>query len=229
MTQTPEWEQWLKGKTRLLWIHGIPGAGKTVLASFLIEQALLAWRNGDLSTAVEESHPQKIVCIYYYCRFSRSQDESAPLLRWMIAQLCRFTKAIPSELIRFHDHAHTPSTTLLLELLESMLLDVDVVYLIVDAVDKSIPRHDLLKVLRNFITDHRFDRIRLLATSREYYDIETCFSGISVPVSMDNPVVQDDIRRYVHSSLLSNPKFKNWTPELRDETEVALSKRAKGM
>ncbi len=78
-----EWHGWLEidGHDRLLWLHGIPGAGKTVLASFAIEQ-------------LKEicSHEVGLGCAYYYCHYSHKQDEAAPLLRWAVSQLCRQAK-----------------------------------------------------------------------------------------------------------------------------------------
>src|SRR5437016_2855733 len=35
--RSDDWKAWISGQKRGLWVHGIPGAGKTVLASHLIE------------------------------------------------------------------------------------------------------------------------------------------------------------------------------------------------
>jgi len=37
MLRSQEWTDWLYAKTRCIWIYGIPGAEKTILASHLIE------------------------------------------------------------------------------------------------------------------------------------------------------------------------------------------------
>lgn len=220
-----EWKDWISGKEKFLWFHGIPGAGKTVLASFLIEQAQDFCRQRELSPG----HQKPTVAVYYYCYFARNQDEAVPCLRWIVSQLCRQSGWMPSEIERLFQLQHLPSLSQLLLALELILKDFEAVFFIVDAVDESQSRLDLLRTLRDLATDHRFDKIRLLATSREYYDIETCFSGISRQVSMDSPMVRDDIRRYVHSSLLSNKRFQSWPQTLAIEVEEALAKGAKGM
>jgi len=208
-----------------MWIHGIPGAGKTVLASFLIEETKKA-----CATRISGNVPNKpVVCVYYYCYFARNQDEAGPFLRWLIGQLCRQCRLIPSEIDRLFQFKHLPSISQLLNALEILLGEFEAVFVVIDAVDETQSREDLLKVLRDLATDHRFDNVRLLATSREYYDIETYFSDISSKVSMNNSAVEKDIRRYVHSALLSNRRFQAWPPTLVTEVENALAKGAKGM
>ncbi|KAF2188909.1 hypothetical protein K469DRAFT_748137 [Zopfia rhizophila CBS 207.26] len=35
--RSPQYDQWLTGSTQFFWVHGIPGAGKTVLLSFVVQ------------------------------------------------------------------------------------------------------------------------------------------------------------------------------------------------
>ncbi|KAK3314027.1 hypothetical protein B0H66DRAFT_537277 [Apodospora peruviana] len=35
--QTPAWNNWVNDRNRAVWLHGVPGAGKTILASHVIE------------------------------------------------------------------------------------------------------------------------------------------------------------------------------------------------
>lgn len=225
-TRSPEWQTWISGSTKFLWIHGIPGAGKTVLASFLIEQAIQAIKNAPLD---HDSEKLPAVCVYYYCSFQRNQDESAPFLRWLLGQLFRRATFVTQEIEQLYQLQHQPSVTQLLEALESVLDVFETVFVVIDAVDESLSRLDLLRVLRDLVTDSRFESIRLLATSREYYDIETHFSDISVELSMNNPLVQEDIRLYVQSVMASNPKFRAWPKSLTTEIENGLAKGAEGM
>lgn len=60
MLRSPEWTDWLEAKERCLWIHGLPGAGKTVLISYLIEQ---------IKNSCDQSPQQSKTCIYYYLLF----------------------------------------------------------------------------------------------------------------------------------------------------------------
>ena len=103
------------------------------------------------------------------------------------------------------------------------------VYVVIDAIDESMPREDIIKVLRDLATDSRFQKIQLLITSRQYMDIETTIKQISMPLSMLNSLLHEDIGTYVRSQLDKNPKFNHWTPKIRDEVIEALTSGAKGM
>ncbi|KAI1880907.1 hypothetical protein JX265_001147 [Neoarthrinium moseri] len=232
MTDSEEWAKWLAGKEKFLWIHGIPGAGKTVLASYLVEEARSYCRNSarrKQTVSIDLSTTKPTVSVYYYCYFARNHDEAAPFLRWLLGQLCRHSNLIPTEIVALYETAQVPSLSVLLEAVSVSLRYFETVFVLVDAVDESSQRHNLLKILRDLVTDHRFDTIRLLATSREYYDIETCFEGISTAISMNNPVVETDIGRFVHSALLGNKRFRSWPASLTHQVERALTKGAKGM
>jgi hypothetical protein len=86
----------------------------------------------------------------------------------------------------------------------------------------------LLDVLRLLATDHRFRKLQLLCTSRHYHDIESVLNPISTPLSMDNNSVVEAIQCHVHSEL-SGGNFAAWSDELLNETETALTFRARGM
>lgn len=167
--------------------------------------------------------------IYYYCYFGHNTDEASPFLSWVICQLGRRADAVPAKLHQLFKDGEAPSLVDLLYLLEELVKSFDRVYIILDAIDESMPRTDLLKVLRDLITDQRFSKTRVLATSREYLDIEESMSGISTPISMSNPLLDEDIRLFVQAQLRTHPKLRLWPASAQDEALEALSTKAKGM
>src|SRR6185437_8727424 len=81
LLESAEWTNWLlydADSNKFLWIHGIPGAGKTILASFIIEQL-----KQHCNDATEVGYS------YYYCHNFNNQDEAGPFLKWIVGQLCR--------------------------------------------------------------------------------------------------------------------------------------------
>jgi len=220
MLRSTEWTDWLTGKLRCLWIHGIPGAGKTILVSHL---------NKCLQQHCRSSTDARHASVYYYCYFGHNQDESMPFLRWLLCQLCRQANFIPDIVYQMHQQGWEPSHSEFLLALATTLDSFDTVYITIDAVDESKPRDVLLRVLRDFVTDSRFRNIQLLVTSRLYIDIERVLGLLSKSVSMSNDLVTQDIRRFVQSKLQSNPKFKQWPKVLIHETVDALAIGAKGM
>ena len=220
MLSSTDWMSWIDAKQCCLWIHGIPGAGKTVLMSYLIEQ---------IKQRCDKSSIEKCAYVYYYCYFGHDQDEAAPFLRWLLNQLCRQADLVPSSVYKMYKHGGEPSLVELLKALEDIIDAFEIAYIVVDAIDESSPREDILQVLRDLATDPRFKKIQLLASSRDYIDIERIMEEFSVSVSMANPFVEEDIRLHVRSTLQSNPKFRRWPQELLDEVVDTLPSGAKGM
>src|SRR5262249_44670764 len=103
MLRSPDWNKWLAGDVRCLWIHGIPGAGKTILTSFLVEQLKNHCK-----------HRERSGHSYYYCYFGHNQDEASPFLTWIIAQLCRQAESVPDLVYELCRQGGQPSLTELL-------------------------------------------------------------------------------------------------------------------
>jgi len=190
------------------------------LASHLIEK---------IKEHYEGLKTRKCAYVYYYCYFGHNQEEAAPFLRWTINRLCRQADLIPAWLYKLYKHSREPSLVELLHALEAILEVFDTIYIIADAIDESMPRDDLLRVLRDLATNSRFQKVQLLSTSRQYIDIEKVMQQISVSVSMSNPLLDEDIKLYVRSQLHTNPKFKHWPLHLQAEVVEALSAKANGM
>jgi hypothetical protein len=220
MLRSPQWQDWIKAKQRCLWIHGIPGAGKTVLLSYLTEQ---------IEKHCADMSDNNYASVYYYCSYGHNQDEAGPFLRWILNRLCRMSNYVPNSVYRLYNYGGEPTLVELLAAIEGAISTFERVYIIFDAVDESHPREDLLKVIRDIATDLRFKNLQLLVSSREYLDIEHVMEGCSIPVSMSNSFVTEDIRCFVQSTLERNPKFKHWPEELFKEVEDAVSIQAKGM
>ncbi len=188
MLRSQEWTDWLRATTRCVWIHGIPGAGKTILASHLIEA---------IKDYLKAATLEKYSFVYYYCFFTNKQNEVTPFLRWTINKLCRQAKSIPTWLDRLYKQGGTPSLEDLLSIIKAILEDFDKVYLVIDAINESLePRDELLNVFHNLASDPRFEKIKLLATSREYNGIKKIMEPILAPISIMNPLLGEEIRLY---------------------------------
>ncbi|KAK8133745.1 hypothetical protein PG984_005757 [Apiospora sp. TS-2023a] len=157
-----------------------------------------------------------------------NQDESSSFLRWIISQACRISKSIPSQLKDLHDNGCEPSLAELNNILQTVLSNFTTFYIVIDAVDESAPRRDLVALLATIALDQRFSNIRLLVTSRQYSDIENVFSGISIPISMSNTLVAGDIRQFIRNRLSKNNHLQR-RPGLMDHVENSLVNGANGM
>ncbi|KAM7191236.1 hypothetical protein V8F20_009414 [Naviculisporaceae sp. PSN 640] len=217
--RTPEWRQWIDGNIRSIWINGIPGAGKTILASHL------------LATVIRDCHKQeRTICLYYYCYHAHNRDESTPFLRWVLSQLLRklpLDKVPEDAWTAFKSNRSEPDAEECLHMLDEIITNFDRVYVGIDALDESQDRAKILSLLETLNT--RFPSIQLLATSRQYEDIKRQMVKISQELSMSNPYVDADIQVYVKEKLKHHDRFRNAPIALRCKVEEALTTGAKGM
>jgi len=107
-----------------VWLHGIPGAGKTVLAAHLTQE-----------TAKLEERAQ-VASVYYYCSHTRNHDEAAPFLRWVVAQLCRKAGDVPTRVFEIFKNDRQPSLEQFLTCLEEVLSFFETVFITLDAVTR---------------------------------------------------------------------------------------------
>ncbi len=219
LTQADEWGRWTSADPRFrsLWVHGIAGAGKTVLAYTMIQQVKNLTRSD-----------KKMGAAYYYCYHARNKDEAVPFLEWIISQLCRTSEDIPGSLRLLHKSGCEANATELLGCLEDVLKAFTVAFVVIDAIDESMPRTELVRILSVLASDPRFSKLRLAVTSREYVDIETAFKSRFIPVSMSNGGVKDDIQKYV-TSTLRHQRFEDWDQALKNDVANRVSQKAGGM
>jgi hypothetical protein len=227
LTGGEQWKTWIKGnsdrKSQFLWIYGIPGAGKTFLACSMIKKVG--------SHVREHGKSQRLASAYYYCYHGRKadeKDEAVNLLRSVISQLCRTSKCIPVILNELFESCREPTVNDLLDCLEAVLTQFSTAYVVVDAVDESDPRPKLIGVLSKLVSEQRFAKIRLAATSRDYLEIRNAFAPRSTSISMANFKVTEDIRKYV-TDRLKDEKCQRWPQDLRNKIILRVPDNAQGM
>lgn len=219
MMRSNEYQEWKNGSTRFLWIHGIPGAGKTILFSYIVE---------DVKQYCKTLGSKDVTYSYYYCYFGRAQDEVPHFLRWVINQLCRESQYIPQEILDCFGKDEDPSVAVLIQALSTVLRNFRRVYLMLDALDETLERQNLLRLL-NQLAEESFEKLGLLVSSRKEIDIETSLAPISTCMSLSNPYVDEDIRIYIKNQLRDHHKLRTWPKSLLDEISTALVKGAQGM
>jgi hypothetical protein len=145
---------------RALWLHGIPGAGKTVLCSTIIE-------------TIKSRCSSRKPCVYYYFDFSNPLKQNvANLLFSLLAQLST-TNLFPEIRNLYESCGHgtrEATVTQLCDALLSIVLHIDQVYIVIDALDECSELKELLDVTQRL---RQRDQINLIFTSRRKPDIES--------------------------------------------------------
>ncbi|RBQ81222.1 hypothetical protein VDGD_21120 [Verticillium dahliae] len=107
----------------------------------------------------------------------------------------------------------------------------DSVYIVIDALDESKPRTELLRVLHKLGTEHKSQKLKIIATSRDYEDIDENMALFATSVDMSNPFVEDDIKKFTFNELerRRTTDFKYLDQAFMNEAADIISTKAEGM
>ncbi|KAK6516956.1 hypothetical protein TWF506_006836 [Arthrobotrys conoides] len=211
-------KSWTAGNGESLWIHGIPGAGKTIICSTIIEYMK------------KQSPPLNIV--YYYFDFSDAKKQSfGSFLRSAIYQLLEEMPEIPeaaTDLYETHLGLQQPTNEEFSKVFMALVSKTKV-FVIVDAIDEC-PRQERSSFFQNFV-GKLHPNINLLMTSRREHDIERALDGIFTnAVSIEDSKVDEDVRIHVANAMAAHPAFQCWkSTTLRKEVLDTIVAGCRGM
>ncbi|KIN03428.1 hypothetical protein OIDMADRAFT_51391 [Oidiodendron maius Zn] len=189
-----EYNKWLAGMNRILFCVGIPGAGKTSLASLVMD---------DLQTNHLRSDV-KIGLAWVYCDYAQGESQNTTsnmcsLLRQLVEGLPTF----PQEIFRLY-MSHKEGKRLLgpsdcLLAIAALSRMYNQVFVVVDAIDECYngqgERDKFVEELQGLP-----ENIRLIITSRPIKSIEVEFAH---GIQMNIQAQQSDIEKYVSARLES--------------------------
>ncbi|KAK3292991.1 uncharacterized protein B0H64DRAFT_204172 [Chaetomium fimeti] len=193
----PTFKAWVDGTAGdVLWCPGIPGAGKTILASLIIDN-------------LEREHGfHDTICTYVYCNYTKRQEQTAvALLSSLLQQVLQHitTTTVPVEiqsLYQLHKkHGTRPTLAQVTDILRILTASFSVFRVVVDALDECAESDD--DALR-FIAAVRSlgPSVQLLCTSRFSTVFERYFDGAQrIEISAQS----EDIRIYLDSQIQQQP------------------------
>jgi hypothetical protein len=160
-----QWQQ--DAHSRLLWVKGDPGKGKTMLLCGIIDE-------------LQSSLPKRALLAYFFCQATDSRGNSATaVLRGLLYMLVSQQPSLVSHVRKKHDHASKAlfedanAWVALTEIFTDSLQDPQLrsTYLIVDALDECVT--DLPKLL-HFIAKQSSasSRVKWIVSSRNWPEIE---------------------------------------------------------
>ncbi|KAG9843598.1 Pfs, NACHT and ankyrin domain protein, partial [Aureobasidium melanogenum] len=212
--------EWKSQSSGFLWLHGIPGCGKTILVSTIIE-------------ALEQDKTSPRALLYFFFDFNMKFDLEK-LIRSMINQLYRKWASIQHHVDRLwtccEDGNRQPSLDLLKSTFSAMLRQTYNVSIVIDALDESEDRRELLDWIEASHAEAQF-----LITSRKETDIQiaiTSFLQANKMVSLQKSDVDKDIAAYIrHVVTHDKDLVRRWRnrPKVQEDIEVTLTKKAGGM
>ncbi|KAL8981659.1 MAG: hypothetical protein Q9205_003617 [Flavoplaca limonia] len=192
----------------MLWLHALPGSGKSILSSFVINHLL------------EESF-----CVYYFFRFGDQSKRS--LSNCLKSTVCQIAEKVPNFRYALTDMSSSSKTLekadpkiiwdkIFVGILFKLMLPITM-YWIIDAVDESDHPQLLVEMMQGVAKSTA--SIKILLVSRQNDDLISTFDRLSILVPSVFLPVEDtkrDIRTCVEKEvqyMRASKKFKSMVIE----------------
>jgi Cdc6-like AAA superfamily ATPase len=204
-----------------LFCPGIPGAGKTILTSIVVEELITRFENdGNIGIA------------YLYCNYQRQHEQKledlfASLLKQFVQEQPSIPNSVKTLYDRHRDKRTEPSLDEISGVLQSVVAAYSRAFIIIDALDECETsngcRQKFLSGLFNLYTKCGAN---LFATSRPISSIEKEFEGNTI---LEIRASEEDVRRYLEGHISRLPGFVVRSPELQEEIKTNIVKAVDGM
>lgn len=226
LLEDPRYTRWTKPPS-FLWLHGIPGCGKTVLSTTVIENL--------------KADAGRHRVLYFYFSFTDVQKQSAEhAIRALASQL--YHAGLPDvrkpldECFKAHKSGREqPNFEMLRGAFQEMVEQAGELWIVLDALDecnsKDQKRRDLLEWIQGLARNRN---VHLLVTSRPEGDIRTAIEEWAptdniIPLQSD--LVQEDISSYIQWEVSNDKRLERWhkRQDVQQEIRDALMEKADGM
>jgi ankyrin repeat domain-containing protein 50 len=217
-----DFRNWKDNSGESLWIHGIPGAGKTVLCSTIIDH---------MSQHYERDPSNRVV--YFYFDFADNKMQTvANLLKSVVYQLIAIEEVIPesaASLYTKYNGLQEPSLDELLGVVIAEVSQTGRTFLIIDALDEC-PKEEREVFFETFVQGSLPNNLNVLITSREEPDIKAVLRpSFSYTICIQNAVIDADVRVHVGKAIARDARLLKWKPTIREEILEAIVDGSHGM
>jgi hypothetical protein len=221
LLDSTEFQIWLDTDKQTLFCPGIPGAGKTILMSIVVND--LAMRFADDPT---------IGIAYIYFNFRRQEEQKAEeLLANLLKQLAQCGSSLPDSMESLYDKhkgKHTrPSINEISKAIQSLSAIYSRVFIIVDALDECQASNGCrARFLSEIFSLQEECGVNLLVTSRFIPDITERFKQA---ITLKIRASDEDVRRYIDGHMFRLPGFIVRSLELQEEVKTKIIESVQGM
>lgn len=218
-----DFQRWcVDQQSRLLWIKGDPGKGKTMLLCGIVNE---------LEKSISKTH----VLSYFFCQATDSRiNNPTAVLRGLLYMLIKQQPSLVSHIRKKHDDAgkalfeDTNAWVAISEIFTSILQDSNLnkAYLVVDAVDECVA--DLPKLL-DFIVQQSSvsSRVKWIISSRNWPEIEGRLESrehkARLCLELNNESVSTAVRIFIQHKVRQLAERKKYDDKTRDAVQTYLS------
>lgn len=217
LLNTKQYQEW-KSKPTYIWLHGIPGCGKTILSSTVLEDVL----------SFAKDDPGKAVAYFYFDFNDREKQDSRLMVRSLVSQLSRqsIKLTLTLEILFSESEAQRqPSLSALLNAAQQLIEGLPSTYILIDALDECSDRKELLNILRK-IHAWQLPGLHMFFISRREGEIENTLGLIvneSNIISIQDENVDPDIRSYIRQRLADDKNLQKWHSNVTIQRQIEQS------
>lgn len=224
LLESDPFEEWRSRVTRKLWYHGMPGAGKTVLASVVIDHLV------ELSRSLPEIESFRVA--YLYLTY-KQQHSLVHLLGSIVRQLVQDDEMLPDLVLKEYNlhknRGNEAPTQQGLSIMLASLVQQRPLYIVIDGLDEC-PR-DTRRPLVQLLQPASFQslKLNLLITSRLLDEFETLAKGFE---RIDIKADVRDLDLFIDSKFDDDAYLKGFAeqdPKLQQDVKDAIRKSWDGM
>ncbi|KAI9881508.1 MAG: hypothetical protein M1830_000071 [Pleopsidium flavum] len=218
-----QFADWKTNPHSLLWIYGIPGCGKTILCSTIIENVLCQCQ-----------HDPAMAVAYFYFDFNDNEKQQYDkMIRSLITQLSMQCKSMPEALESlFSSHrknGQQPVVSALLATLQQVFQEFRETFIILDALDECTEKDELLSLIEG-LPQRNMGELHILVASRREFEFEEGLRPlVTHQVCIQDALIRADIDLLIREHLQNDSRLKRWPVNLRKEIEETLINQAHGM
>jgi Cdc6-like AAA superfamily ATPase len=221
LLDSEEFKSWVGTNKKTLFCLGIPGAGKTILTSVVVDDLSRRFE-GDTSVGIA----------YIYCNFKRQIEQTLEdLLASLLKQLAQGRSSLPESIKSLNSRCTSgnsrPSVGDISKVLQSVATEYSRVFILVDALDECrVNDYSQANLLSQISELQTKCNVNVFATSRFIPDIIDRFKGDLILEIRAN---EQDVERYVKGHIDELPRFVRRDPDLQQEISSKIVKAIDGM
>lgn len=221
LVDSTEFQTWVRRGNQTLFCPGIPGAGKTILTSIVVNR---------LHSQFENDSSIGIAYVYYSFR-RKAEQRAEDMLASLLKQLAHRRASMPDSVKSLHQAHKSNSTRPLFDEISTTLHSVAALYsrvfIIVDALDECQTGSGCLaKFVREIFSLQGRCGANIFATSRPIPDVMDKFKGF---ISLEIRARNQDVRRYLDDQMSKLPRFVRNNEDLQDEIKAKIVETIDGM
>lgn len=194
MLNSNEFQKWIHQSKQTLFCPGIPGAGKTMISSIVVNHLIAKFKN-DPSVGIT----------YIYCNYQPQQEQKPEdLFSSLLKQLAQKQPAVSTDLKKIYEHHKTKGTRPLfdeiVQALHSTIQLYSRVFIIIDALDEYhvSNKEGQKKLLLEVFSLQDQAQLNLFATSRFVSEIISQFDGCMLK---EIRAQDDDVLCYINGRI----------------------------